>query len=215
MQQPLARQGRRSQSRSSVSRSGRRGTCGPVLTRLRRRLALARSGRVSRGWMPSCSRRTLSHRLVGWCGVHFRGLQAEGSPNNGVVRGRARQSRDAVRGDRGWSDRGAHPEGCAQGAGGLPLLRAALPRVRRHTIGTITPSRRRRRKSRSRGGGTTRCEDEPSRSCKAALASWWCGRSTASRCDCPGRGPMPTVRLQTMAAAERSSASRRFGRCWR
>jgi hypothetical protein len=55
------------------------GRCGPVLTRLRWRLALARSERVSRGRMPSCSRRTLSHRLVGWCGDQLSDLQAEAS----------------------------------------------------------------------------------------------------------------------------------------
>jgi hypothetical protein len=52
-------------------------TAGPVLTRLGWRLPLARPGRVSRGPDPSCSRRTLSHRLVGWCGDHLSGLQAE------------------------------------------------------------------------------------------------------------------------------------------
>jgi hypothetical protein len=85
-------------------------SCGPVLTRLWWKLPLARSRRASRGRGPFCSRRNLSHRLVGWCGDHFRGLQAEGSRNNGAVRGRARESRDAVRGDRRWCDRGAHPK---------------------------------------------------------------------------------------------------------
>jgi hypothetical protein len=58
---------------------------GPVLTRPKGTLPLARSGRASRGRGPFCSRRTLSRRLVSWCGARFRGLQAEGSPNNGVV----------------------------------------------------------------------------------------------------------------------------------
>ena len=66
-------------------------SCGPVLTRTWWRLPLARSTRASRGRGPFCSRRTLSHRLVGWCGDHFRGLQAEGSPNDNAVRGGAGQ----------------------------------------------------------------------------------------------------------------------------
>ena len=53
-----------------------RPACGPVVTRMWWRLVLARAERVSRGTGPSCSRRTLSHRLVGWCGDQLSGLQA-------------------------------------------------------------------------------------------------------------------------------------------
>jgi hypothetical protein len=36
--------------------------------------------RASRGSLPSCSRRTLSHRQVGWCGDQLSGLQAAAGP---------------------------------------------------------------------------------------------------------------------------------------
>ena len=76
----------------SARPSGRtaRPSRGPVLTRLRWRLPLARLGRVSRERVPSCSRRTLSHRLVGWCGDQLSRLQAEtGSRVPALPSGRA------------------------------------------------------------------------------------------------------------------------------
>lgn len=56
-----------------------------------------------------------------------------------------RQPRNAVRGDRGWGDRGAHPHTRPQAAGGLPQLRAAVPRlcaaeVRGESTGPRRPS---------------------------------------------------------------------------
>ena len=60
---------------------------GPVLTRLWWRLPLARPRRASRKQL--CSRRALSHRLVGWCGDHLSGVGSTG-------RGRLETRRSSV-----------------------------------------------------------------------------------------------------------------------
>jgi len=124
---------------SSRPRDGKRRR-GPALTRLRCRLPTRPSHADTKG----VSRRALSHRLVGGCGDHLSGLQAEtGSGHAALPLGRAAPRGVSAR-VRGAVRQGARPaaSGGRAGAPGLPHMWARRARFRARLVWDVPPDLR-------------------------------------------------------------------------